>query len=336
MSLRSPSRYTVLAGLFLLGSVALAIAISFWLANGIEFFKDTYTFTVRFPLTQNTQGLKPDSPVNLGGQKIGKVDNISFDPTQRYVLARVRLDATHPVFPDAVITLEKPLLGSQALINISSVGTTGTASDPKKPLTSADFIDAGQSPGMLAQFGLSPDDIKKLLASTQETVSNINELIKSNRPKIDAIFDEVHSITRPTAERWPEWMKQFDNTFTNVSNFSNDLAPLARNFNDKVDNFGKLLGNVNSVIEENRDNIRQITSDGRAITSDIRSTTLPAVNNIVQGIEAWCATELPELRRSVANRRSRDRKRLRLARIILGNHPIEPDRGRLGLLRIAK
>lgn len=297
MSLRSPSKYTILAGLFLLGSVALAIAVAFSLTNVRDRLIPSNKFTIRFNMTAGAPGLKPDSQVTLGGQKIGSVTSVGFDADTTHVLVGVRVAAAYPIYPNAVVGLERPLLGSQSWINISSVGS----GDAK--LAQGAIIDGRAAGGFLAQFGLTQEDVRKLLDSTQDTITNLNQLIAANRPKIDGIIDNVGSITKSASESWPKWSGQLDTTLTNVADFSGKLGPMADNFNGKVDNFGKLLGNVNTVIDENRPNIKQITTDASVIASDFRTKTMPSVDNVAKGIEAWCATELPELRRSVANLR---------------------------------
>lgn len=297
MSLRSPSKYSILAGLFLLGSVALAIAVAFSLTSVMDWLTPANTFTVRFKMSEGAPGIKPDSQVTLGGQKVGTVTSVGFDETNIHVLVGVRVSAAYPIYSNAVLGLERPLLGSQSWINISSVGS----GDAK--LASGAIIDGKPAGGMLAQFGLSQDDVRKLLSTTQDTISDINALVEANRSKIDGIFEDVSVIAKSTRERWPKWVDQFDVTFTNVADFSKQLGPMAGNFNGKVDEFGKLLGNVNTVIDENRSNIHQTTSDAAAIASDLRNQTVPSVNAIAKNVEAWCATELPELRRSVGNLR---------------------------------
>lgn len=297
MSLRSPSKYTILAGLFLLGSVALAIAVAFSLTNVLDRLVPSNKFTIRFNMSAGAPGLKPDSQVTLGGQKIGSVTSVGFDADSTHVLVGVRVAAAYPIYPNAIVGLERPLLGSQSWINISSVGS----GDAK--LTQGAIIDGRAAGGFLAQFGLTQEDVRKLVDSTQATITNLNELIAANRPKIDGIVDNVGSITKSASESWPKWSGQLDTTLTNVADFSGKLGPMADNFNGKVDNFGKLLGNVNTVIDENRPNIKQITTDASIIASDFRTKTMPSVDNVAKSIEAWCATELPELRRSVANLR---------------------------------
>ncbi|MGH7242281.1 MAG: MlaD family protein [Phycisphaerales bacterium] len=297
MSLRSPSKYSILAGLFLLGSVALAIAIAFSLTNILDRLVPSNKFTIRFNMAAGAPGLKPDSQVTLGGQKIGSVTSVGFDADTSHVLVGVRVRADYPVYSNAIVGLERPLLGSQSWINISSVGSGG------EKLTSGAIIDGRPAGGFLAQFGLTQEDVRKLLDSTQDTVTAVNELVKANRPKIDGIVDDVRGITKTTSEHWPKWVDQFDVTFNNVSAFSKTLGPMGDNFNGKIDEFGKLLGNVNSVIDENRPNIKQITTDASAMTAELRNQTIPSVNNIAKSVENWCATELPELRRSVANLR---------------------------------
>lgn len=297
MPLRSPSKYSILAGLFLLGSVALAIAVAFSLTNIIDRFIPSNKFTVRFKMSEGAPGLKPDSQVTLGGQKIGTVTSVGFDDDATHVLVGIRIAAAHPIHQNAIIGLERPLLGSQSWINISNVGSG------EKTLETGAIIDGRPAGGFLAQFGLTQDDVRKIFDSAQDTITSVNELVKANRPKIDGIVDDVSTITKSTREQWPKWSKDFDVTLTNVADFSKQLSPMADNFNGKVDSFGKLLGNVNEVIDENRPNIKQITTDASAIASTLRTDTIPSVDNIAKSVENWCVTELPELRRSVANLR---------------------------------
>lgn len=298
MSLRSPSKYTILAGVFLLGSVALAIAVAFSLTSVLDWLVPSNRFTIRFGTAAGAPGLKPDSQVTLGGQKIGTVTSVGFDETAKHVLVGIRIGAQHPLYPGAIVGLERPLLGSQSWINISSVGST-----EQTKLAEGSVIDGRAAGGFLAQFGLTQEDVRKLVDSTQSTITNFNELVQENRPKISGIVDDVGHITKDARQHWPDWVTKFDTTLTNVSDFSGKLGPMAGNFNGKVDEFGKLLANVNAVIDENRPNIRQVTSDASVITSDLRNKTMPSIDNIARNVEAWCATELPELRRSVANLR---------------------------------
>lgn len=331
MALRTPSRYTVLAGLFLLGSVALAIVLSFVLSGGID-FSPRQSFSVRFSLENGAPGLRPGSFVTLGGQRIGEVASIEFreggvaraenskdngeNPLDVGVIVGVRVRSPVTLRRDAVVSLERPLLGSASTLNISSVGSTGA-----KALQEGETIAGGMAPpGFLAQAGLGPKRVGAVGQAIDDlaaTISNIKKLVEDNGPRVDTIVQDVGSVTKSTRESWPKWSGDVDTTLTNVRAFSDRLGPMADNFNGKVDEFGKLVGNVNSVVDENRQNVKDMISDARTLVSDLRTKSMPTLDEVLtnsrdatssfrdlgRDLNAWAASQLPELRRTVANLR---------------------------------
>src|ERR1044071_9664275 len=135
MAARAGSRNNILAGAFLLGCVAIAVAMSFVLSDARSSLARTNDSAapVRFSREQGAVGLKPGSNVQLAGQPVGRVKKVLFakapDPKQPGVeipvgidvIVSVRSDVT--LYENALVSLERPLLGSLTTINISNVGT---------------------------------------------------------------------------------------------------------------------------------------------------------------------------------------------------------------------
>ena len=53
----------------------------------------------------------------------GRVTGVEFDPATENVLVAIRIAAEHKLYTNAMIALDRPLLGSQSTINISGIGT---------------------------------------------------------------------------------------------------------------------------------------------------------------------------------------------------------------------
>ncbi|MEM7765661.1 MAG: outer membrane lipid asymmetry maintenance protein MlaD [Pseudomonadota bacterium] len=96
--------------------VALGFAALFFLTtqttNIQSFDNGYYDVTARF---ENIGGLKPRSPVNMAGVRIGRVESIEFDPVQLDAVVVLRIDANYDQLPDDTDAsiLTSGLLGSQ-------------------------------------------------------------------------------------------------------------------------------------------------------------------------------------------------------------------------------
>ena len=96
--------------------VALGFAALFFLTtqttNIQSFDEGFYDVTARF---ENVGGLKPRSPVNMAGVRIGRVESIEFDPVQLDAVVVMRIDARYDQLPDDsdASILTSGLLGSQ-------------------------------------------------------------------------------------------------------------------------------------------------------------------------------------------------------------------------------
>src|SRR5947209_5374045 len=109
------ARNNLLAGLFVLGAIAVGVMVSFMLSNRPA-LGGSRRFTVRFSLADGATGLKKGSPVQLAGQQIGQVRRVDFFPRDQAeksavdVEVEVRGDIT--LFENAGVYLQLPLLGT--------------------------------------------------------------------------------------------------------------------------------------------------------------------------------------------------------------------------------
>ncbi len=312
MSLRSPSRYSVLAGLFLLGSVALAIAIAFSLSGGLEMLSPAQTFAIRFPMSEGAPGVKKGSSVTLGGQQVGKVVRVAFDDHANNVLVWVRVSKTTPIYPGAIINLEKPLLGSQSTINIAYAGEPGSkgAKDGSggsnkgvvDPLSeSSEPINARQGAGLLAQFGITPEEVKGALTDARKAINEVRDLVEKNKDKVNQLVDDLAGMVHSAHESWPKWSDDLGVTLANARKFSDDLGPIGADAREGVKDARAFISNLNGVVDDNRADVRAIVSDFRTVTMPTLNDALVNAKSFTGTASTWAATAFPDLHRTVGN-----------------------------------
>lgn len=189
------TKNNVLAGIFVVGSLALAMAL-------IVVFSDAYdkylvartAYVIRFNIRDGAAGIKRDSLVKVGGQPAGLVTAVSFrppaganDPTgtlklpasdavtiaPTHIYVTIKLKSEIELYTGALVYLELPLLGSVSTINIPDIGdhpSAGKTLDgktipggPPIRLKVLDLIEGNLAPpSFLAQAGYGPDQAEQL------------------------------------------------------------------------------------------------------------------------------------------------------------------------------
>lgn len=323
----------VMAGGFLVGSVVLAVIISFMLSDA-DFTRTTpYTFT--FTLRQGTPGIEPGSFVAVGGQKVGRVTGVEFmyadpsNPVESHavgVAVTVRIRADIVLYENALVYIERPILGALSSINIADVGTPDVVpfrgGSPR--LASDETISGRTASALMAQAGLPPEGFAGMFTKfdelTEKAKSVVDEIaphIGPNVEKISATLDDVKSLTGSARESFPVWRGQVDTTIANATAASEKFAPLM----DKADLFmGDVHASVSTIsdaIELNTPKVTQIVDDVAATTRHVRENTLAdldaafakaktsidTMSEAIAHLDSLARQETPNIRRMFANGR---------------------------------
>lgn len=148
----------VLVGLLMLGGLVLTFG------RVREVFKDTYTLRVAFP---NASGIKENSPVFLGGSRVGKVQQ---KPQLNSTFTGVIIDLE--IFKDVMIPAD-------ATFSIGSAGLMGDALVEIKP--------SGKETDVFL-----PHDYDKIIEGQQAGgLSDLQSTAQQVGQKVDVVLDEV-------------------------------------------------------------------------------------------------------------------------------------------------
>ncbi len=331
------SKNNILAGAFVLSGVALAVFASFLLADrsGLD---STREFTVQFRVSQGATGLKRGSDVLLGGQKVGRVLGVTFSgrgagghTVAEYVDVHVETRADLTIYENAVVALERPLLGTLSSINIRDVGSPDDRA-PHQGATSE--VEAGEKiagmiapPAFLADAGLGPeqtDQLRRAIADLEKSLSNAAGVLERSGPKVEAGVEDAQKLLADMRANLAEWSKRIDTTVANLEKASGRLDPLLAKADAGVDDVRAMIAearagvdDVRRMIGSNRERVDQIIANVESASGKLDKETMAKLNDAltsgrdalgvfsdaVSRVSTLLTEQSPNLRRTLANLR---------------------------------
>lgn len=329
-------RNNVLAGSFLILALVLAVWASFQLSG--EPVKDARRpYVVRFSIAEGATGIKKDSEVLLGGQRVGTVVGTGFFkhtpagpdgralPERFYVdvLFRVRDDLA--LHPDAGVYLDRPLLGSLSTISIADVGSAGgkvSGEIPRDPsaLSPGVAVLAGHvaPPAALQQAGIGPEQSRQI----RQIIDNFNASAEMIRQFVDGRSDDLNAVVRDAKAaledirgRLPEWMEETDKVLANLARASERFEPAMASAESGAKRLDSMLERNEGAVDETIANVRSITGKIDAETLREFTEALTGAREAFQSLQAslgradeavgevrgFLAEDLDQVRTALAN-----------------------------------
>ncbi len=342
---RTSQRNSVLAGLFLVSGVILAVVVSFVLSGLGDKLEDRTPYLCVSTLQDGASGIKPGSLVLLGGQPVGKVEKVGIAPDPDapgmlavHVTAGVRAAIT--LYDDAVFHIERPLLGSSATINISSIGTAGSTpiTGPNRVLEAGERVRLTPAPpSFLAQAGFGGDEVKKIqsiIDNAQTAIESLSRTIDKAGPRVEAAIDDVASSVADLRKQLPDWSKRVDATLANTEKASERLDPLLAEAQGGVADARGIIRNIGEDLDRWDPKITSIFDNADAAVAKVNAQTLDKFNaaldeargalddfsDAARASGALVREESPNIRRALANARLMS-DQLKLAAIEIRSKP---------------
>jgi len=301
-----------MAGLFLVGSLLIAVIISFILGDLKEtLFTPSTKYVLRYSLQDGAVGLKPGSEVTLGGQKVGRVESIepSFDDNEIVdgLLVNISVNSKIRFYPDARAGLVTPLIGSISTINFAGIGTK--ESGPL--LDSGGVLEGHMAPGLLAQAGIDSEvisNVKKIIARIESVSADIE-------PDITETARAVREFAQKVNTRMDSWDQRITSILEDIDLAADEARPLLQDAQRGVADARSLIGSVQARIDANREKLDRSLTNVQAITERARFETVDKINTVLDkgsvAVESFTALgdeanlilarEGPEIHRTVTN-----------------------------------
>ncbi|HET6621011.1 MAG TPA: MlaD family protein [Dongiaceae bacterium] len=259
----------ITVGSFVLSSVLAIAFFVFWLA-GFQGEAKYYDYYVRF--SGSVSQLRIDSTVLFGGIPVGRVTDVRIDP-ENSELARVDLsirDGT-PIRVDSKATLELQGIAGGVIVQISRGTKTAELLAPDSEIVAG--------PSALEQIVRRVPD---LLTKIDEITNRMNDLLSDkNRQAFSSSLANLEAITRQLSGEANSAEGVMSNASGAIQELNNaarqfsalavelrgavgdvrgDASEAARNFTKMADSFDKTSKQLSSVIEDNREPLKQFSA----------------------------------------------------------------------------
>lgn len=332
-------RNNIRAGAFTVTSLAVGFAILITLNSSAMsyLFGSFNTYTLVFSLEDGVEGLSPGAEVRVGGIPSGQVKTIRIAGldtsdtanTFPHIEVDIEIDRRINLWSNAVAIRTPPVLGTNAWINISTVGgpdqTTlnPTEFNGKKATvvkTNGGLLTSTPGDGLLTTIvGTSNAN------TTQRILDNIKDftefvdgpLVDSFNTDVKPALSDIHTITSTAATDFPGWSKDVTTTLGSVTDASGKLDSTMDEALATVKDARGGVQNITEIVRTNRASINEIianidtmTVDGVSITDTVRNTSLVKIDaaldagtsaitdvaHIIQTVDLELASAIPTVR----------------------------------------
>lgn len=259
--------YALMTGLFILVLGAGLVLGAIWLTGSREATR-TYIVTSQ----DSVYGLLPESSVFYRGIKVGRVRSIDFaDNNPGQIRIRIEVDQSVPLSRDVYATLKLQGVTGLSQLALESAGNEQTLLDspPGHP------AEIPMKPSMLDRLG---DQGNRLMARLDRITTSLGNLLNSdNQAQIRQMIAGFNEVAGNLAE-----------LTDNLNKGAAAVPDLAGRLDRNIAGLDRLLGNLNTLADQASgvtrhvdDLVRsagQVTQTGRAISDQVSSRTLPALN----------------------------------------------------------
>jgi phospholipid/cholesterol/gamma-HCH transport system substrate-binding protein len=263
-----PKREQALVGLFVIVACAVLMATVFSISG--VFGHSTKTYHAYLPFAG---GLELGATVRYsGGPKIGNVESLTIDPKDpsRFNVA-FRVQSDIPVKTDSrVKIMSLSPLGDNHLEIIP--GTPQAAPAPDGSWLAADkYVD----------FNALTQQVNDIAPRAQELLKNLNERVVELKVTVDRVNDMLSAENRAnlsatlanTRGMLEENRPQIRSTLQHVNSMSEKLEPLLQDLRKTSQEANQALNHVDSMIGENRADVRQAVIELRRTLTNMTDLT---------------------------------------------------------------
>lgn len=343
MSSSIVNRNNVLAGVFVVASLVLAVAIAMVLGDVLGGLGSKHEYTVRFPTSVGVTGLQPGSEVTFAGMPVGQVVSINpHQPDGPAVPARsmdvvIAVDSRFALFEDAFADLSPPILGGVSRINFASAGAGAIPPGDKLAelatnnnnaiLEPGEAVRGRYAPSILAQLGFSVEDAERLrntiadvetIAGTaKQTVDRVNRMAENLEPRFDTAVNDAQAAVanaraltqRFTAEgdlaaRITSILANADETLAAAPAVAQDARSAIASARELMDTHTQTIARILANVETTTQRVNHQTMDQAEAMIREGTLALASFRSVGDKSDAILTTLRPDIAATAANARS--------------------------------
>jgi phospholipid/cholesterol/gamma-HCH transport system substrate-binding protein len=263
-----PKSEQALVGLFVIVATAILIGTIFAISGA--FGRSTHTYRAYFPFAG---GIESGSGVRYsGGPKIGRVDHVRIDPQNpARIEISFKVQSDLPVKTDShVKIMSMSPLGDNHLEILPGTAKAAMAPDGSQ-LVAENYIDFNAITAQINELGPHASELVTTLNDRANelkiTIDRVNDVLSiQNRANLSATLANTRGIleeNRPALHA----------SLQHINSVSEKLEPLLQDFRTTSAEANKAIDHIDSLIGENRADVRQAVAELRRTLTNMTDLT---------------------------------------------------------------
>lgn len=285
------------AGLFMLISVALIVAVIFGIKGISRFIVPSQHRVVRFKLADDIGGLSSGDEVRIGGAKVGIVQSVDIeDGTDGKSLPSIAISFTMPQrfkLREGVDVSVQSTVTGVSVLNFANLGA-GNAIPDEAEISGH----AGGLSSLIASAGdLGPEILGAVRDVRGSTIPKVNAAVDSGHTLLSHVDTKIDPISSKTEDALSQVSSLFGDTKSDFRSTMANLSAATGSVKDKLpeilDSTHGVLTNVNTAITRTNEallDVKDVAANTRDITKHGRELVIGNRGKIEAMIAALRAT----------------------------------------------
>ena len=267
--------HALIAGLFvILLSAAVAITAT-WLSG--ETADHAHYILIS---DDSVSGLNPQAAVRFRGVKVGKVENIDFDPeNSRFIRILIGVDKNVPLTKGVFAQL-----GYQGVTGLAYIQLDDDGNQPEL-LQTVGYHQHNETE--LAKIPMRTSALDNIVITGQDLLNSVNETVK----RMNRLLNDQNQ------ERFSLLLENMESVTTDFGSFTEQLQPNLKSLPELTSKTNSLLGNADQLVKDTDQLVKNINHvveevnqqggifDNLSQSAEELADTIPRVQEAIEGVK---------------------------------------------------